>query len=256
MPDERGRHHNFKYSDEELIISARKFDTRGAWKLRAKNQCQAARTRPIWNECVAHMKPASNPFAHDYIIYAYLFSDRHCYVGLTFKPEHRKANHALKGPVFEHMKVCPKFDYVILESGLTCIEAIAAEEKWQAKHLADGWMALHTAKAGCLGTIKLKSKWTKETVMADAAKYPTKQAWIDNSQGSYRTAKREGWFEEATARMPNRDARHLVGRKVSAKSKKRMRRAKLGVKQTRAHRRSRARAVKAWWADRRELTPL
>lgn len=239
------------YTDDELRASAKKFETRGAWKKGDVNCYQSAITKPVFDECVAHMRPAANPFASDYIIYAYEFDDRSCYVGLTFVPEQRKAGHQSRGPVFDKVQTGAVPTYKVLEDGLTCQQAIAAEERWQAHYAAQGWLGLHIARAGSLGSIKVAARWTKEAVLEDAKRFQTKQEWIDGSQGSYRTAKREGWFEEAAAHMPKRNAAHLVGRTVSVESREKMRQAKLGKKHSAAHRQKQSEGIKSAWYARR-----
>ena len=163
-----------------------------------------ARRRPIWDECVAHMRLAANPFAKDYVNYVYEFSDGYCYVGLTCVPANRKATHFCRGPVFKHSQETGLIPlYKDLETGLAFQQAVDGEAKWQDAYKGQGWTALHTAKAGSLGGIHA-SKWSKEAICADALKYKTKQEWIDKNQTTYRRAKKMGWFDDASAHMPKR----------------------------------------------------
>lgn len=226
-----GNKYRLKHSDADLLASARRFQTRGQWKVQANNTYQAAKYRPIWDECVAHMRPAVNPYAKDYVVYVYEFSDNHCYVGLSIVPENRKASHACRGPVFDHAEICSNQVYKTLEMDLSYLEVGPAEGRWQQIYEEKGWIALHTAPAGSLGSVPFRSKWTKELILAEALKYQTKQAWIDGSQGTYRTAKKEGWFEEASMHMPKYDKSRLVTRIISDEVKAKMRKAKLGKTQ-------------------------
>ena len=89
--------------------------------------------------------------------------------------------------------------------------------------------------------------------MAEARKYKTRQEWIDNSQMSYRIAKRNGWYDEASAHMPARMLGVGVGIKRSAETREKQRQAKLGKAQSPEHRAARAEAVRKWWAERRKL---
>jgi hypothetical protein len=91
----------------------------------------------------------------------------------------------------------------------------AAEHKWMEYYKTNGWTLLNKAKAGGTGAV-LKQKWSKEAVMAEARKYATKQEWIDNSQFTYRLAKKMGWFDEASAHMPKRVLGIGLGLKRSA----------------------------------------
>ena len=85
--------------------------------------------------------------------------------------------------------------------------------------------------------------------MAEALKYQTRQEWIDKSSMSYRIAKREGWFELASAHMPRRVLGIGLGRTVSLETRQKQREAKLGHKQSVAQREARSAALKARWAQ-------
>jgi hypothetical protein len=246
----------WKHSDEELIVSAAEFKHRADWKKANPEKYNAAWRRGLLDKCCAHMTPAANPYAKDYIIYVYEFADHYAYVGLTFRQAHRHALNMARGPVHEHMKICTDYTYKVVERSIPDpIAAGGAEKKWQLKYIDDNWIPLWTNKAGGLGSL-LISKWTKEAVIAEAKKYTTKQTWIDSSQMSYRIAKREGWFAEASAHMPKHDAKHLIGRKISKASKKKMRAAKLGKKQSESHRKARSVAIKTWWTTRRQISSV
>lgn len=249
MPDLRGTHRTYKYSDDGLLASARRFQTRGEWKTKAYNHYQVARLRPIWDECVSHMRPAANPFAKDYLVYAYEFSDGHCYVGLTFVPENRKFAHAARGPVYQHRNVCPNPEFKVLESGLYYTEVGAAETKWQSAYVEKGWKPLHVAKAGSLGS--MHRKWTKEAVLAKAKEFRTKMEWHDNDLYTYLLAQKTGWFDQAVAHMPRRVLGVGVGREVSQATRDKQSAAKTGVKHLAQHRANQSVATKKWWADRR-----
>lgn len=199
------------------------------------------------------MTAQASPYAADYEIYAYEFEDRHVYVGLTFLPTARTSMHKVRGPVVEHSKICRNYTRRSIESGLTHEEAPAAEKRWITHYQSTGWTLLNKNAGGCTGTIRGR-KWTKEAVLAEALKFKTKQAWIDGSQGSYRIAKHEGWFDEAVVHMPRRNTTHLVGRSVSKTTRQKQRAAKLGSKLTRAHRSKISESVRNAWAVR--TTPL
>jgi hypothetical protein len=241
-----GHTHWQKYSDDELLASARNYQTRGEWKTKDHDRCETARRRPIWDECVAHMRPAANPFATDYVVYAYEFSDGCAYVGLTFVEANRKITHLIRGPVFEHSKICPNPVYKVLASGMAYREVGAAEHKWQAEYKAAGWTPLWAAKPGSLGSIH--RQWTKEAVLARAKDFQTRKSWYLGDQYTYSLAKRMGWFEDAVAHMPRRVLGVGVGREVSQATRDKQAAAKTGVAQSAAHRANRSAAVKKWWA--------
>lgn len=250
MPSLRGKHTPIKYSEEEIAASAAKYKHRNDWKLAEPRYYQAAHRRGLIAKVAGHMVPQAHPYSGSYIVYAFEFSDRCAYVGLTFLPRTRFAMHMQRGPVHDHIKVCPEYTYKVVEDGITGPDVVGAiERRWMANYKAAGWTPLWTAEGGGLGTVEV-IKWTREAVLAEARKFTTKQEWIDGSQMSYRVAKREGWFEEAAAHMPSRKLGVGLGRTASAATRRRQRLAKLGRKQSAAHRQARSKAVKEWWAKR------
>ncbi len=62
-----------------------------------------------------------------------------------------------------------------------------------------GWLAELTSHMP--RAIKPNGYWTKERVIADAKKYATRSEWRKNSSSAATMAKRNDWFEEATAHM-------------------------------------------------------
>ena len=250
MPDMRGKYTPVQYSEADIEASARKFKHRNDWKVAEPHFYQAAHRRGLVDKVSSHMVPQAHPYSGHNIVYAYEFDDQYAYIGQTFQPRIRHTMHMIRGVVYDHLQVCPEHSYRVLESGLTSLSVGEAECRWQAHYEAQGWKPLWTAKGGGLGTIQV-TKWTKEAVLAEALKYATKQAWIDGSQMSYRIAKREGWFEAASAHMPRRVLGVGVGREVSASTRQKQREAKLGKAQTAAQCKSRSEAIKIWWISRR-----
>lgn len=229
-----------RWTDQEVVEAARKYQHRGDWK-RSKDPAdnaayQVALTRPsVFEEATAHMTPKAHPYSGDYIVYVYEFADKKAYVGLTFLPEKRRTQHKVRGPVFEHSKVCPEVSYKILEQAIGDPATVGAvERKWIDTYRQAGWTLLNENHGGGLGTVQV-TKWTREAVLEEAKKYATKQAWIDASQVSYRIAKREGWFEEAVAHMPKRKLGVGAGRVVSEETREKMRQAKVGKNLSAAH---------------------
>jgi hypothetical protein len=62
-----------------------------------------------------------------------------------------------------------------------------------------GWLAELTSHM--TRSIKPNGYWTKERVIEDAKKYATRSEWRKNSSSAATMAKRNDWFEEATAHM-------------------------------------------------------
>lgn len=193
-----------KHTPESLIETAQRYAHRSDWKRLDKGSWLAAIADPVtYQKATAHMTYKASPYSGDYAIYAYEFSDRSVYVGLTFKKEERRSQHLQQGPVFEHSKICPNRELRYLEEGLPDPTASAtAEIKWIEKYRSEGWTLLNNARGGSLGTFSIK--WSKQDVLNDARKYQTRKAWYLGNQYLYSLAKKQGWFQEAVAHMPRK----------------------------------------------------
>lgn len=244
----------WKHTDEDLIASAAPFKHVKDWKDAKPAHYNAAWRRGLLDKCCAHMTPKAHPYSGSYVVYAFEFADNHAYVGHTFKEKLRKGQHMQSGPVLRHLAVCHDYTYKILEKDIKSpAESAEAEERWQARYREQGWIPLWSAKAGGLGTIQVV-KWVKDAVMAEAKKHKTRQEWIDKSQMSYRVAKRNGWFEEASAHMPKRVLGVGAGVAKSAEAREAMRQAKLGRKQDPAAVAARLEATRATLKARHAVT--
>jgi hypothetical protein len=94
-------------------------------------------------------------------------------------------------------------------------------------------------------------KWTKEAVFAKAKEFQTRKEWYLGSQFTYSLAKREGWFEQASAHMPKRVLGIGAGVPKSEEAKAKMRQAKLGTTQSAEQKAAKSAAITQWWANRR-----
>lgn len=226
-----------KFTEEEIIESAKPFKHIGEWKKANVNMYAVAHSRGalFFKRCTAHMTPAPNPFVgNHYVIYAYEFSDGYAYIGLTHNVEKRKAGHEKSGPVYVHSRGHPDPLWTILETGLTRDTAPAAEAKWVELYGRDRKI-LNIAAAGSLGgNYKI---WTPDTLLLDSLKYETKNEWRIKSQYAYKEAKRQDCFDECVLHMPKRTNKDLLGRTFSDETKEKMRQAKLGTTLSEEHKR-------------------
>lgn len=246
-----GNKHHQVWTDNALVASAQHYRHKSDWKKGDNGAYQAAVKNPdLFKRATAHMTAKANPYAGDYVVYVFEFTDKCAYIGLTFRPHSRWLEHMARGPVAEHLMICPEHTHKQLETGITTPDdAGTKEQAWIERYRADDWTMLNTSDGGGLGTLQRK-EWTKEIILAEALKYQTRQAWIDGSQMSYRIAKREGWFAEASAHMPKRKLGVGAGRKVSAATRCKQRKAKLGGTLTKAHRDKISESVRTAWAVR------
>ena len=63
----------------------------------------------------------------------------------------------------------------------------------------NGWYKECTAHM--IELLKPAGYWTKERCMEEALKYDAKSIWAKNSDSTYNSARKNGWFEECTAHM-------------------------------------------------------
>jgi hypothetical protein len=77
--------------------------------------------------------------------------------------------------------------------------------------IKNGWFKEATAHMDRRKTLPNGYWNNKENVIAEARKYTTRKDWVKNSGGSYESAKRNGWLEEAIA--------HMIKNKVATKYK-------------------------------------
>lgn len=198
-----------KYSDEEVLNSAKAFKHRTEWATGAsRNFYYVAKRRGLFQAACAHMTPKANPYADGYQIYAYEFFDGHAYIGLTCKPNYRHASlrgHASRGPVFDHAKICREFSLKILQSKVPVKDAPEAERQWAESYARNGWTLLNKQTCGAIGRMKSACP-TEEEIIARAAQFKFRNDWYLNDLSGYRIAKCSGWFEKATAHMPRNKA--------------------------------------------------
>ena len=85
-----------------------------------------------------------------YCIYAYEFSNKYCYIGLTNNSLRRDAEHHKEGSVFQHSQVfgemIPKMK--ILEGDLDKYSAQKSEENWSKYYVDNNWTLINKAKMG------------------------------------------------------------------------------------------------------------
>lgn len=198
-----------KYTDEEIIASAQKYQHKNDWKRGPdRNMYNAAMPRrpEVFARATAHMTPQANPYIGAYIIYVYEFAEsRHAYVGLTCKPTLRTAQHTKGGTVFDYRQANSGLtcEYKVLESAIPSPDAAAKQEAhWHQTYVDQGWTMLNQAKTGSLGAVYFK--WDYDTIIEDAQLYKTRTAWLKASRVAYEKASFIGCFAEAVAHMPER----------------------------------------------------
>ena len=216
-----------RHTDEELAASAAPFQHKSQWKKACPNEYNTALNRPreFFDRITAHMTAAESPYAGDYFVYAFSFSDRSMYVGLTYRKA-RYEEHLKRGPVAEHIAKLraqghdANFVYRVLVADIESPSEAARQERECIARYKSHWNLLNIHEGGSLGT--LTKKWTKEMTLEEALRYKTRKDWALASRTSYEVAKDSGWFEEAAAHMPLRDGSARVGVPKSTEARQRM----------------------------------
>ena len=146
-----------KYTDEELIDEAMKYDTKVEMFRECHHMYVRIKDRGLDDKAFAHMKVLGNRKKR--MIYAYEFPDHSVYVGLTYNYDKRDMEHKSEGnsAVRRH----------IVQTGLTPIhkpltdylpvkEAQKMEGEYVERYRSMGWTVLNVKPTGGVGTVTNK----------------------------------------------------------------------------------------------------
>ena len=154
---QRGKKPN-KFTDDDIILSAKPHATISAWRDVAPGMYDASRRRGLFDLATAHMRRKENPSASTWILYQYTFTDGGVYVGITHDPYARKLKHSKEGPVFEHAQATGEQpSYTQQGEGMPSHEAAVLEIKTiAALRVANGTRVLNGHLGGSLGSLGLR----------------------------------------------------------------------------------------------------
>jgi hypothetical protein len=144
------------WNKENCIKEASKFKTKLEWIKNSNSSYSIAHRNGWLNECCGHMIIIGSHYKR--LIYAFEFSDKSVYVGLTYNPVERKTSHLItpSSQVYKHIKksgLNPEFK--ILTNYLDKNIASKREGKILEEYISNGWIALNKNKTGGLGGDKL-----------------------------------------------------------------------------------------------------
>jgi predicted GIY-YIG superfamily endonuclease len=134
---------------------------------------------------------------HKRLVYAYEFSTKVVYVGLTCNVERRHEQHLTrkKSPVYKYgskSKLNPVYKS-ISKRYILARRAQELEDKTIKNYKKNGWRILNKVKAGGLGYSE--RKYTFEKCQKLALKYKTRKEFQVNDSGAYNTALRNKWTQ-------------------------------------------------------------
>lgn len=143
-----------KYSFKICHQEALKYKSRSEFQLKSRNFYNAAIKYNWINRICVHMEPIINQLDYPRIIYAYIFSDKSIYVGLTknFKLRQRKRIRDQKDAVTKYINKTGLYPEIkFLTEFIPAIEAQKMEEYYINYYKKLGYNILNRHKAGSLG---------------------------------------------------------------------------------------------------------
>lgn len=180
---------------------ALKYEYKSDFRKKSNNAYNASRRHDWINNVCSHMKSSGDKYHR--CIYAYEFSDKHAYIGLTYNMDVRvhSRNKNPNDSVIKYINktgLTPKLitltDYVLVD------DAIKLEEYYCEKYKNDGWLMLNQVKTGSVGTI---NRWNREECIEEAKKCENRTEFYLRC-GTYQAAKRYGWLDEVLSYIPQK----------------------------------------------------
>lgn len=190
-----------RYTDDDLIEDAKKYNYRSDWQKNSLSLYNAARYRKILEICCAHMQYKNNCYGNDIgIIYAFIFEDNTVYIGLTITPDRRYSTHVTKsGIIFNKINDGVKFKYEIIESNISNNLLSIKEQECIEFYKNKGFILLNKAKGGSRGSIH--EYWSVVKIKQKALQFNTRNEWAKTHPTTYYAAKRKKIFKDCCSHM-------------------------------------------------------
>lgn len=193
------------WTEVAIKNEAKKYRTKSDFRKHSPGAYHAAHKSLIIDEVCKHMSPIGNRYKRG--IYAYEFSGKRVYVGLTYDFENRLRGHRKIGPLKKLLKN-EKFKYVRFNGLFDLRRAKIMEAKILNKYVREGWKPLNRAKPGALGGGP--RKWTFDEVHRVAKQCKTRKEFQLKYWGAAQVAYQKGWIDKVCGHM-----RRLVAKKNS-----------------------------------------
>lgn len=188
------------WDDAAILAEARKYSTRAEFRAGSLNAYSAAVRQRRLFLVEGLFRPEETGLGH-HLVYRLTFKS--CvYIGLSCTTEVRQKYHRIRGAVAEYLQESgeelPPME--VVADGLSPEEAGRREIHEIAVARDQGLRVLNRASGGQLGAFG-RSLWTKERVLAEAAKYSNRTDFKRGSSTAFSHAREEGWLNEACAHM-------------------------------------------------------
>ena len=203
------------WTKEKVLSIAKKYDNRLDWVKNNKKSVDAARRNGWMEKAISHMNLSIKPFGYWEVkenVLAEALKHK------TKKQWQKKSNGSMKSArkngwyeeATAHMIKSKNYKPKGYWTKELCqIEALKYNDKseWYKNHLTSynaaykyGW--LDECSTHFVQKNNQKGYWNvKKHVLEEALKYKTRSEWVKASSSSYNSAKKNGWFEEASAHM-------------------------------------------------------
>ncbi len=191
---QKGRIYTYENCEKEAL----KFDDRKKFTKESPAYLWAI-YRHKWHELLSHIPISGNKYKR--MIYVYEFSDKFCYVGLTYNLNNRHNRHLNdeRSGVYKHIKICKSYNLIEKSGYIHINKATKLESKIIKEYKDNNWNILNGAKAGALGGNILK--WTKEECVKEALKHNQKSKFKEKSPSAYNSARKNNWLDEICSHM-------------------------------------------------------
>lgn len=177
---------------ENVHQEARKYKHRKEFEDNSAGAYDAAQRYGWLDDICAHMIPQAN--LQSRALYAFEFSDKSVYIGLTWNYNERYKHHLSCNKIIKEKRQIHTETFVKYNDFYPMSVAGQKELELIEKYRNEGWVILNKAKAGALGGNRIK--WTFDACLKELQKYETKREFQLKSQSCYMVALRRGWIAE------------------------------------------------------------
>ena len=130
-------------------------------------------------------------------VYAYIFTDKYVYVGLTYNLYKRNSQHLKKhdSKIYKHIQETnSEYELIQLTEYIDIKECATMENFYINKYRKDGYFLLNSTKGGEVGSyIKI---WTKEKCIDEINKYIIFKEFTKNSPSAYQSCRKNNWLND------------------------------------------------------------
>ena len=190
------------WTKENCAIEALKFNSRNEFSIKSNSAYKKSLDNKWDDDICKHMIRIGNHYKK--CIYVYEFSDNSAYVGLTYDLVSRNINRKFNNndAVTIHIKetnLIPKL--IQLTDYIDVNIASKLEDLFINEYIKNKWNILNRSKGGAIGG---KLKWNYDLCKIEALKCKTRTEFKKKNDSAYKSAKRNGWFNEITVHMTSK----------------------------------------------------